>query len=218
MFACVEALRNTLRTAIIPDQLSMLRHLSILRTTCAALRNRALKIWVYRRASVVLHQGSVVGPGKLVFGAQWKSGIFRPSQLVLRQGAVCQVEGTFRIHEGASIWINQSARITLGSGYINSGVNISISGSLTIGHDVAIAENVTIWDADGHEIQGRAAGPQPVNIGNHVWIGLNTTILKGVTIGDGAVIAAGALVNRDIPAGMLAAGVPARPIRQVIWS
>lgn len=196
----------------------MLRYLSLLRTVYVALRNGAFKIWVYRRASVVLHYDSIRGSGKIVLGAQWSSGIYRQSQLVLRQGAICQVEENFRIHEGASIWINRGARLILGSGYINSGANISISGSLTIGHDVAIAENVTIWDADGHEIQGRPTGPQPIVIGNHVWIGLNSTILKGVTIGDGAVIAAGALVNRDIPAGMLAAGVPARPIRPVTWS
>ncbi|TPG44230.1 acyltransferase [Roseomonas nepalensis] len=146
----------------------------------------------------------------LVLGAQWPGGIHRPSRIVVRDGAQCLLEGDF--------WINEGARVTLGSGYINSGANISVSGSLTIGHDVAIAENVTIWDADGHAIEGRPTGPQPVVIGNHVWIGLNATILKGVTIGDGAVIAAGAVVTRDVPAGMLAAGVPARPVRPIEWS
>lgn len=218
MTSRIQALRHALRGAVIPNQPAMLWHLSVPRTVHAALWNGAFRVWVYRKASVVLRRGSITGPGMLVFGAQWASGIRRPSQLVIREGARCQVEGNFRVHEGASIWINRGARVILGSGYINSGVNISVSGSLTVGHDVAIAENVTIWDADGHEIQDRSNGPQPVVIGNHVWIGLNATILKGVTIGDGAVIAAGAVVNRDIPAGMLAAGVPARPIRPVAWS
>ncbi len=60
---------------------------------------------------------------------------------------------------------------------------------------------------------------KPVKIGNHVWIGTRVTILKGVNIGDGAVIAAGSVVTKDIPAGSLAAGVPAKIIRdKVIWS
>ena len=58
----------------------------------------------------------------------------------------------------------------------------------------------------------------PIVIGDHVWIGTNAIVLKGVTIGDGAVIAAGAVVTRDVPAHSLAAGVPARVIRSdVHW-
>jgi len=57
---------------------------------------------------------------------------------------------------------------------------------------------------------------QPISIGNHVWIGINATILKGVTIGDGAIIAAGAVVTRDIPASCMAAGVPASVIKNNI--
>ena len=59
---------------------------------------------------------------------------------------------------------------------------------------------------------------RPVVIGNHVWIAAGAMILKGVTIGDGAVIAAGAVVTKDVPAYCLAAGVPARVIREnVLW-
>ena len=54
----------------------------------------------------------------------------------------------------------------------------------------------------------------PVRIGNDVWIGAHAVVLKGVTIGDGAVIAAGAVVTKDVPAGVIAGGMPARVIRQ----
>jgi acetyltransferase-like isoleucine patch superfamily enzyme len=59
---------------------------------------------------------------------------------------------------------------------------------------------------------------KPVHIGNHVWIGMNVMILKGVTIGDGAIIAAGSVVNRDVPERCLAGGVPAKVIKEnVQW-
>lgn len=64
----------------------------------------------------------------------------------------------------------------------------------------------------------QAKKTKPVCIGNHVWIGQRAMILKGVSIGDGAIIAAGAVVTRDVPAGCLAAGVPAKVIRKnVEW-
>jgi acetyltransferase-like isoleucine patch superfamily enzyme len=56
--------------------------------------------------------------------------------------------------------------------------------------------------------------PGPAKIGRDVWIGANAVILGGVTIGDGAVIAAGAVVNRDVEAGAVVAGVPAREVRR----
>ena len=57
-----------------------------------------------------------------------------------------------------------------------------------------------------------------IAIGNHVWIGCKSTILKGVTIGDGSVIAAGSLVNRNVPAHVLVGGVPAKILKEnVDW-
>lgn len=56
---------------------------------------------------------------------------------------------------------------------------------------------------------------KPVTIGNDVWIASSATVCGGVTIGDGSIIAAGSVVTRDIPAGVLAAGVPCKPIRPI---
>jgi acetyltransferase-like isoleucine patch superfamily enzyme len=57
--------------------------------------------------------------------------------------------------------------------------------------------------------------PAPIHIGKHVWIGANATICPGVSIGDGAVIAAGAVVNRDVDANTVVGGVPARVIKNL---
>src|SRR5699024_2311625 len=100
----------------------------------------------------------------------------------------------------------------------NFNVKIRCHMEITIGENVAFSENLTIWDSDAHEIIGsNSPKTKPVRIGNHVWIGVNVTVLKGVTIGDGAIIAAGAVVNRDIPANCLAGGVPAKVLKENVY-
>ena len=82
-----------------------------------------------------------------------------------------------------------------------------------IGDDVTISENVVIRDSDNHEIiRNGFTMDAPIVIGNHVWIGINATILKGVHIGSGSVIAAGSVVTKDVPDYALMAGVPAKQI------
>lgn len=56
----------------------------------------------------------------------------------------------------------------------------------------------------------------PIKLGKNVWVGSNATILQGVTIGDNAVVAAGAVVNNDVPANTVVGGVPAKVIKQII--
>ena len=75
-----------------------------------------------------------------------------------------------------------------------------------------------IRDSDNHTIIGGKEKTAPIKIGNHVWIGARATILKGVKIGDGAVVAAGAVVTRDVPPNTLVGGVPAKIIKEnVSW-
>ena len=57
--------------------------------------------------------------------------------------------------------------------------------------------------------------PAPIHIGNKVWVGSHATILPGVTVGDNAIIAAGAVVNKDVPAGVVVGGVPAKVIKSI---
>jgi acetyltransferase-like isoleucine patch superfamily enzyme len=132
--------------------------------------------------------------------------------------AEVSVQNTFFFHSGCDIMVFKNAKLHLGGGYINRYAKIRCYSSITIGHDVAISENVTIWDSDTHAIIGKErVMTQPITIGNKVWIGANVTILKGVTIGDGAIIAAGSVVTRAIPANCLAAGVPAKVIKEKVY-
>jgi len=91
-------------------------------------------------------------------------------------------------------------------------------GGISIGNDVMIGPKVNLVSA-GHptEPAQRRNGivKQPIAIGNNVWIGAAATILPGVTIGENAVVAAGAVVSRDVPANTIAAGVPARVLKRL---
>lgn len=137
----------------------------------------------------------------------------------LYENATINVENTFFIHSGSDIMVFNNATLNLGSGYINRYAKIRCYDNITIGNNVAISENFTIWDSDAHAIVGKETEKtKPIVIGNHVWIGTNVTVLKGVSIGDGAIIAAGSVVTKDVPANALAAGVPAKVIKQnVEW-
>lgn len=138
--------------------------------------------------------------------------------LEMYENAEINVNNTFFIHSGCDIMVFKGAKLNLGSGYINRYCKIRCYEEITIGQGVAISENFTIWDSDAHQLFNGSQPTQPIFIGNKVWIGTNVTVLKGVKIGDGCVIAAGSLVTKDIPSNCLAAGVPAKVIKEnVNW-
>ena len=101
--------------------------------------------------------------------------------------------------------------------FINSGCRFQDQGGITIGDGVLIGHNVVLATLN-HDIDPRKRStmhPAPIVIGENVWIGANVTVVPGVTIGDGAVIAAGAVVTKDVPAKVIAGGVPAKIIKQI---
>ncbi len=135
---------------------------------------------------------------------------------LMRENSKLIVTGQFSFLYGTSLYINQGATLELGSGYCNINSSISCFEHISIGDGVYISEQVLIRDSDDHEISDRGPVTLPIRIGNHVWIGAKATILKGVTIGDGAVIAAGAIVNKNVPANTLVGGIPAKVLRNNI--
>ena len=103
--------------------------------------------------------------------------------------------------------------------FINHNAYLMDGGGITIGSHCFIGPNCGMYTANHPMIaKERNRGleqAKPIAIGDNVWIGADVTILPGVTIGEGCVIGAKSLVNRDIPAGMFAAGVPCRVIRPI---
>ena len=131
------------------------------------------------------------------------------------------IQGDGKINIGKNLMSNGPLYIkSVGSGVINIGSNCyfnhncSLTGAekINIGNNCMFANNLVIIDHD-HVFDSNGAKEgiksSPVNIGNNGWCGAGVTVLKGVSIGDGAVIAAGSVVTKDIPGHTLAAGVPA---------
>jgi maltose O-acetyltransferase len=93
--------------------------------------------------------------------------------------------------------------------------------AITIGENFLCGDGVRIIDADFHDINpelrlaGGAGKTSPIVIGNNVWLGSGVFVLKGVTIGDHSVIAPGSVVTKDIPARVVAGGIPAKVIKEI---
>jgi len=127
---------------------------------------------------------------------------------------------------GKNIWIeapfycDYGYNIEVGDNfYTNFNCTILDVGKVIIGDNVMLAPNVAIYTA-GHPIHpdSRNSGYEygiGITIGNNVWIGGNTIINPGVSIGDNTVIGAGSVVTKDIPANVIAAGVPCKVIREI---
>lgn len=128
------------------------------------------------------------------------------------------VKGKVYLGYGCDIKVFSGASLEFDGCSVNSYSQIRCMNKIHIGNGTRISRNVQIWDDDAHILIGASDGSKGVWIGEHVWIGAKAMILKNVHIGDGAVVAAGAVVTKDIPDGVLVAGVPARVIKEhVEW-
>jgi len=120
----------------------------------------------------------------------------------------CSFEGgvRFEVYEGATLSIGKGT-------YFNRNVHLVVADSISIGRGVKIGWDVVIMDTDLHGHFGQPAHARPVVIEDDVWIGCRALILKGVRVGKGATIAAGAIVTKDVPALSVVASPNAEIIR-----
>ena len=115
--------------------------------------------------------------------------------------------------------VSKPASLTIGDNVaIGDRTEIHVGSHCSIGANTLISWDCCLIDRDYHKMDGGAELIEPIAIGENVWVGCRTLILKGVTIGDGAVIAAGSVVTKDVPARAMVAGNPARIIKEeVTW-
>lgn len=168
------------------------------------------RISINKTAKIILNSNFTMG------SKQVKSSHLE-TRLLLEKDSKMTINGSFNMYCNSYIRVVKGGELTLDGGFINENVQITCASKIFIGKGCAIARDVIIRDYDGHTIEHDGFQiAMPIKIGNHVWIGNRAMILKGVTIGDGAIIAAGAIVTKDVPAECVAAGIPARIIKQNI--
>lgn len=150
-----------------------------------------------------------------------------------------RVDGTGQVRIGERVNLGYVPAPRLGSGeillqargkdsYISIGRhtvtsnNIAVVAmiSIEIGENCQIGDLVTIYDSDFHAVnpasRKKSTGEvAPVTIGNNVWLGSRVMVLKGVTIGDNTVVAAGSIVTKSLPPNVVAAGIPAKVVREI---
>lgn len=108
--------------------------------------------------------------------------------------------------------------ITVGKNvFINACCKFQDQGGITIGNGVLIGHNVTLATLNHDENPNKRQNiyPKSIKIGDNVWIGSNATILGGVSVGNGAIIGANAVVTHDVPSNTIVAGIPARVLRKI---
>lgn len=101
--------------------------------------------------------------------------------------------------------------------FINSGCRFQDQGGITLGDGTLVGHNVVLATLNhGFAPEDRSSlYPKPIQTGKHVWIGANATVLPGVTIGDNAIVAAGAVVTKDVKPNTIVGGVPAKEIGRI---
>lgn len=108
--------------------------------------------------------------------------------------------------------------ITIGKNvFINSGCRFQDQGGIDLGDGVLVGHNVVLatLNHDFSPEKRSTTHPAPIKIGKNVWIGANVTVIPGVTIGDNAIIAAGAVVTKDVLPNMIVGGVPAKVMKKI---
>lgn len=146
--------------------------------------------------------------------------VFRTPKSIIRIGDHCVFNSSSKLnfrginHPCTLQTGTPQAKIVIGNHVEMSGVSIVSNNSVTIGNHVLIGANCQIGDRDGHTNIYKSS-PKPINIEDHVWLGMNVTVLKGVTIGEHSIIGANSVVTKDIPANCIAVGNPCSVIKQI---
>lgn len=158
-----------------------------------------------------MESGAYVSIGKNSNLADTNIRLGKNSRLII--GDDCTLKGRVSIGSFSTVIIGNNLDVTS-----NLYIRVVEATSLSIGDDCLIASDVVIRTNDGHPIYELFSGKhinkgKDISIGRHVWLGDQTAILKGVTIGDGSIVAMRSVVTKNVPETTIVAGIPAKVIR-----
>jgi acetyltransferase-like isoleucine patch superfamily enzyme len=177
----------------------------------------ATKTVITNRKNIILNKNSELRIGRNNFRIPTK---YDYTIINISHNGKLFINGRVALGQGTRILIANNAEIYIGNNtYITGLSKLICHKRITIGSNCAISWNVQIMDTDFHYIienGEKRINSKPIIIGDHVWIGSNVSILKGVNIGSNSVIAANSVVTRDVPACCLVAGNPAKVIKNNI--
>ena len=197
-------------------------------TTCSLIEQK----YIIPTQSVVfdLHStAQIIIEKKLLFGREPVKGLHIPTCLrmeantkfIIHDGPLTKYgKGGDNIRYGAYIEIVNGGTLTIGQGASNVGLTIMCAKDVTIGNGVRMGRDVSIRDWNGPHVivNDTYRNYAPVHINDHVWLCSNCSIMPGVTVGEGAIVAANAVVTKDVPPYTLVAGNPAKVIKEnVEW-
>lgn len=182
----------------------------------------------YSGRRILVHQGVTIRGlenintcGLLQIGVSYVGFMHRADRTYINANGSLSFRGNYDIGRGCRFDIGKDAQCSIGTGYINANSLVVISHGLEVGDNCAIGWDCRFLDDDFHSISyaGRTVKDHRIVLGNHIWVGSNVTILKGVRIPDNCVVAANSVVTRSFAdKGVLIGGNPARVIKQnVSW-
>lgn len=185
----------------------------------SGLRHRRRRIWIGSRTVLEGAERIAVSEGgalRIGLGGFGLSSEHDTSVVRVREGASFVCEGIVSLQRGVRVVVD-GGRLSIGHGTNVNGVGTKLlcAQEITIGAFCTFSWDVQVLDNDFHALTVDGVekpSVAPVRIGDRVWVGTRAVVLKGVTIGDGAVVAAGAVVTRDVPAGAVVAGLPAKVV------
>lgn len=159
--------------------------------------------WYLRKCTSVGHLTTVNGKPKIV------------NKGIIRIGDDCRIWSNVT---QTKIFVDSGGKLFIGNNTRIIGAHLSVSSIMKIGENVQIAPNCVIIDNDFHSVDDHFADKgqiSPITIEDDVWITMNCMVMKGVTIGKGAVVAAGAVVTKNVPPYTMVGGVPAKVIKKL---